>query len=148
MSFTHATDERPTRYLRLSSAVLSVDDLEASEAFYRTLLKMTTTVRTTSAALLANEGGYQLYLRELGPRAAHGLRGIGIPVVIWTATDGDDLSRCERFLREHSRHVDTVQGDGFALVEGRDPSGLPVVLTYPGPDQLARDQVIPRVYEW
>jgi len=73
---------------------------------------------------------------------------IGIPVVIWTATDEDDLSRCERFLREHSRHVETVHDDGFTLVEGCDPSGLPVVLTYPGPDELARDRVISRVYEW
>jgi len=38
--------------------------------------------------------------------------------------------------------------DGFVWVEGRDPSGVPVVITYPGPEESARNAIISRVYSW
>jgi catechol 2,3-dioxygenase-like lactoylglutathione lyase family enzyme len=33
-----------------------------------------------------------------------------------------------------------------ALIEGRDPSGLPVLMAYPGPDEVARLGIISRYY--
>lgn len=67
---------------------------------------------------------------------------------IWTAADEEDLERCERFLRDRSAHVQTMTLDGFRVIEGRDPSRLPVVMTYPGPDEVARHQIMSRIYAW
>ena len=133
---------------RLSSAVMFVHDLDASVAFYSDVLQMDVTVRESSAALLVNAGSFQLYLREMGPRTPHLLGAIGVQYVIWTASSAEDLDRCERVLNEHSRHVTRHVVDGITFVEGMDPGGVPVVITYPGPDQAARHAIMQRVYFW
>jgi catechol 2,3-dioxygenase-like lactoylglutathione lyase family enzyme len=137
-----------TREARLASAVMFVHDLDASVSFYRELLSMEVTVRSTSAALLASAAGFQLYLRSMGPDAQHALGGVGVQYVIWTAPDQEDLRRCERLLKDRGVHVRTQTADDFTLVEGRDPSGLPVVVTYPGPDQAVRHEIMSRIYAW
>jgi catechol 2,3-dioxygenase-like lactoylglutathione lyase family enzyme len=125
-----------------------VGDLESSVRFYCELLNMNVTVRSNAAALLANPDGFQLYLRSVGPNAQHALGGIGVQHVIWTAHDAEDRRQCERFLREAGGHVRTQTADGFTLVEGRDPSDLPVVITYPGPDEAVRHEIMSRIYSW
>jgi hypothetical protein len=35
---------------------------------------------------------------------------------------------------------------GFRVLEGRDPDGLPVLISYPGPDQAPRREIIDRIY--
>jgi hypothetical protein len=109
---------------------------------------MEVTVRGNSAALLVGADESQLYLRAVGPDALHALGSVGVQYVIWTAADDEDLRRCEQFLRERSAHVNTWTADGFTLVEGRDPSGVPVMVTYPGPDQAVRHEIISRIYAW
>jgi hypothetical protein len=126
--------------------VLFVHDHDASADFYRDLLKMEVTVRNSTAALLVGQGGFQVYLRAVGPKALHPVGHVGAQYVVWTANDLDDFRRCERVLRARSARVDTRQGDGFTLIEGRDPSGLPVLVTYPGPDEVARLEIIARYY--
>jgi len=42
----------------------------------------------------------------------------------------------------------TLTAGGLMLVEGRDPSGVPVVVTYPGPDEAARHRTISQIYTW
>ena len=132
---------------RLASAVMFVRELERSTSFYRELLGMEVTVRSDSAVLLVGAGS-QLYLRERGPGAEHALGSVGVQYVIWTAVDEADLLRCERFLEERSAYVQSHAVDGFTLVEGRDPSGLPVMVTYPGPDEAVRHQISARLYSW
>ena len=117
---------------RLASAVMFVSELELSVAFYRQVLGMEVTIRRTSAALLVNADGFQLYLRKINKRAQHAVGGIGVQYVIWTAADNEDLRRCEQFLKDQSAHVRTQSADNFSLVEGRDPNGVPFVITYPG----------------
>lgn len=134
--------------VRLASAVMFVHDLDASVAFYRELLRMEVTVRRDSAALLVGRAGFQLYLRSMGPSAQHALGGVGVQYVIWTAPDHEDLLRCEHLLKDAHAHVGTQTADGFTLVEGRDPSGVPVVVTYPGPDQAVRHEIMSRIYAW
>lgn len=133
---------------RLASAVMFVRDLDSSVSFYRELLGMTVTVADNTAALLVSADGFQLYVRSMGPNAAHALGGVGVQYVIWTAPDLEGLRRCERLLRDGGGHVRTRTADGFTLVEGRDPSDVPVVLTYPGPDQAMRHEIMARIYEW
>lgn len=133
---------------RLASVVMFVHDLELSVRFYRELFRMDVTVREASAALLVGDGDSQLYLRAMGSRAQHSLGSVGVNCVIWTAADNDDLRRCEHFFEERSAHVYTETADGFTLVEGRDPSDVPVMVAYPGPDQAARHQIMSRIYGW
>ncbi|GGW72749.1 hypothetical protein GCM10010381_66890 [Streptomyces xantholiticus] len=141
------TGNRPDAHgPRLSSVVVFVHDHDASADFYRELLNMEVTVRTATAALLVGLGGFQVYLRTVGPGAAHPVGHVGAQYVIWTADSLEDFERCERVLRARSDRVDTREGEGFTLIEGRDPSGLPVLVAYPGPDEVERLEIISRYY--
>jgi hypothetical protein len=141
-----ARDEgRPPR-LRLASAVMFVQELGRSVSFYRDLLAMDVRLRDDTAALLVSPDGFQLYLRSMGSGAQHPLGHVGIQYLIWTADGEDDLRRCERLLAR-SGHVTSQTVDGITVVEGRGPDDVPIVVTYPGPDQAPR-QIPPRIYEW
>jgi catechol 2,3-dioxygenase-like lactoylglutathione lyase family enzyme len=135
-----------TRGPRLASVVVFVHDHDASADFYRELLNMEVTVRTTTAALLVGHNGFQVYLRAVGSKAAHPVGHVGAQYVIWTADGPDDFQRCERMLRARSDYVNTRHGEGFTVIEGRDPSGLPVLVAYPGPDEVTRLEIITRIY--
>ncbi|MFD7480512.1 VOC family protein [Streptomyces sp. NPDC059837] len=111
---------------RMASVVVFVHDHDASADFYQELLNMEVTVRTATAALLVGHNGFQY--------------------VIWTADGPDDFQRCERVLTARSGHVYTREAEGFTLLEGMDPSGLPVLVAYPGPDEVARLEIIARYY--
>ncbi|QEV56554.1 VOC family protein [Streptomyces platensis] len=123
-----------------------VHDHDASADFYQELLNMEVTVRTTTATLLVGHNGFQVYLRAVGPQAAHPVGHVGAQYVIWTADGPGDFQRCERVLRAQSDRVYTMHGEGFTVIEGRDPSGLPVLVAYPGPDEVARLEIISRYY--
>jgi catechol 2,3-dioxygenase-like lactoylglutathione lyase family enzyme len=131
---------------RLASVVLFVYDHDVSADFYRELLNMEVTVRTATAALLVSPNGMQVYLRAVGPQAAHPVGHIGAQYVIWTADGPDDFQRCERVLEARSGHVYRRKAAGFTLLEGKDPSGLPVLVAYPGPDEVARLEIFARAY--
>jgi catechol 2,3-dioxygenase-like lactoylglutathione lyase family enzyme len=134
---------------RLSTAVMFVHDLDASVTFYREVLQMTVTVQEPAAALLVSAASFQLYLRQVGLRTPHPLGAIGVQYVIWTASSPNDLDRCERALSDGGRRPVTRHVvDGITFIEGRNPSGVPVVITHPGPDQTARHAIMQRVYSW
>ncbi len=134
--------------LRLASAVMFVHELERSVAFYQELLALKVTVQDGTAALLVSPDGFQLYLRGMDADAVHPLGNVGVQYLIWTADGADDLRRCEAVLRAHSPHVSSQTTDGFTIVEGRGPDDVPVVVTYPGPDQAPRTGILPRIYRW
>lgn len=138
----------PPPRLRLASAVMYVQELERSVAFYRELLGLEVTHRDETAALLVTPEGFQLYLRSMGLGTQHPLGSVGIQYVVWTADGEEDLRRCERVLRAHSDHVSSQSVDGFTWVEGRGPDDVPVVVTYPGPDQAPRHRILQRIYQW
>lgn len=134
---------------RLASVVVFVRDLDQSVDFYRELLLMTETVRTATAALLVGAGDAQLYLRVMGPGGEHPLGAIGVQYVIWTADGPRDLARCERVLKRRAAHVSSRDSDdGVRMIEGRDPDGLPVVISHPGPQGAARHDIMARIYAW
>ncbi|MWV49630.1 hypothetical protein GRS96_10130 [Rathayibacter sp. VKM Ac-2803] len=134
--------------MKLASAVMFVTDLDASVHFYEQLLTARTSVRTPSAALLVGPEKDQLYLRAVGDRDQHPLGAVGIQYLIWTASDPAELDRCEELLRERSTRVSRRELDGFTLVEGEGPDGLPVVISFPGPSQHPRPEIISRIYAW
>ena len=145
-----ATADGPERRPRptLASAVMFVADLDRSVDFYRELLGLEATTRDDDAALLVSPDGYQLYLRTMGERALLFSGTIGIQYLIWTAESEEDLDRCERVLKEHSPRVTSTTTDGFRVVEGRGPDGVPVVVTFPGPAQAPRSEILKRIYVW
>jgi catechol-2,3-dioxygenase len=96
---TAGNEEQPPR-LRLTSAVMFVQELGRSVSFYRDLLAMEVRLRDDTAALLVSPDGFQLYLRSIGSGAQHPLGHVGIQYLIWTADDEDDLRRCERCWRD------------------------------------------------
>nr|WP_233194010.1 MULTISPECIES: hypothetical protein [unclassified Cryobacterium] len=116
--------------------------------FYKKLLGFDVTVRNNSAALLVGADDGELNLREIGARAEHPLGPVGIQYLIWTAEDEEELRRCERVLRAQSPHVTSQTIDGFRMVEGRGPDDVPIVVTYPGPEQAPRHEIVQRIYEW
>ncbi|NUS11630.1 MAG: VOC family protein [Streptomyces sp.] len=144
-----ASDASADRGPRLASVVVFVRDLDLSADFYRELLLMTETVRTSTAALLVGAGGAQLYLRVMGASGEHPLGAIGVQYVIWTADSPQDLERCERVLKQRSAHLSSREtADGVTMIEGRDPDGLPVVISHPGPQGNARQEIMARIYAW
>lgn len=134
--------------LRLASAVMFVGELERSVRFYRELLALDVAVHSNTAALLVSPDGFQLYLRSMGSGTHHPLGHVGIQYLIWTADGEDDLRRCEQVLRAWSGQVTSQTVDGFTLLEGRGPDDVPVLVTYPGPDEVPRHQILGRFYRW
>ncbi len=132
--------------MRLASVVLNVFDLQASVSFYRDLLGLQTTADESTAALLVGADGSQLFLRALGSHAAHVTEGVGIHSVFWTAPSPMELRRCEQVLKDRHAYVGTYESDGFVWVEGRDPSGVTVAVSHPGPDQVPRNHIVTHVY--
>jgi catechol 2,3-dioxygenase-like lactoylglutathione lyase family enzyme len=132
--------------MRLASVVLNVFDLQESVSFYRDLLGLQTTAHSGDAALLVGADGSQLFLRSLGSHASHPTEGVGIHAVFWTAPNPAELRRCEQVLKDRHAYVATHESDGFVWVEGRDPSGVTVAVSHPGPDQVPRNRIIARVY--
>jgi len=134
--------------MRLSSAVMFVSDLDRSVVFYCDLLQLTVAVKDDSAALLIGPENYELYLRGKGAQASHVLGSVGIQYLIWSAESEEDLNRCEEALRRESRQVRRQHLDGFDAVEGPGPDHVPIMIMYPGPDQVTRHKIIPRIYSW
>ncbi len=133
---------------RLGSVVMFVHDLARSVAFYGDVLGLEVADRSPTAALLVSADGAQLILRAMGSNAAHALGGVGIQYVVWTAAGEDDLDRCERTLRERSAHRATRRAGPAAVVEGRDPDDIVMMITYPGPDQMPLHELPARIYGW
>ncbi|MEJ7691248.1 MAG: VOC family protein [Nocardioidaceae bacterium] len=144
---TFSTGERRP-HLKLASAVMFVRHLDRSVAFYRELLGLEVTVQDREVALMVSPDGYQLYLRSTGEQAQHALGSVGIQYLVWTAENEEDLRRCERVLRAQSPRVTSQTVDGFTVVQGRGPDDVPVVVTYPGPEQAPRHQILQSIYAW
>jgi catechol 2,3-dioxygenase-like lactoylglutathione lyase family enzyme len=134
--------------MRLASLVIFVSNLEASIAFYRELLDVEATIINDTAALLVGAGGNQIYLRSIGVRGSRPLGGLGLQYMLWSAGSEEEFLRCQEALRIGSPHVVTTQHQGFQMVEGRDPDDMPVLVSYPGPEQVPRREIISRIYEW
>ncbi len=131
--------------MRLASVVLNVFHLDEAVGFYRQLLDLEVSAATDTAALLVGADGSQLFLRSLGSQAAH-VSGVGIHSMFWTAPSQAELQRCEQVLKDRHAYIGTHETDGFVWVEGRDPSGVTVAVSHPGPDQVPRSRIIARVY--
>jgi catechol 2,3-dioxygenase-like lactoylglutathione lyase family enzyme len=137
-----------TKGSRLESAVMFVQNLDRSVAFYREVLGLEVSDHSATACLLTSASGSQLILRAMGGGAVHSLGGVGVQYVIWTAADEEDLDRCERALKEVSAHRETRVGGPVKAVEGRDPDDIVVMIIYPGPSEAPLHELPVRIYGW
>ena len=133
---------------RLGSVVTFVSDLDRSVRFYTELLGLDVADRSPTAALLRSAEGSQLILRSMGGDAPHALGSIGIQYAVWTAAGEQDLRRCEQLLKDRGAYTQTRTGASATAVEGHDPDGLVVVITYPGPDRAPLHELPVRIYGW
>ena len=137
-----------TKGARIDSVVIFVHDLDRSVAFYSGVLALEVTDQSPTAALLTSMSGTQLILRAMGSNAAHLLGGVGVQYVIWTAGDKAELDLCELALKRRSAHRDTRISGQVTALEGRDPDDIPVMIIYPGPDQVPLQELPVRIYGW
>jgi CBS domain-containing protein len=135
------------RSVRLASVVVFVSDLTRSLAFYQPLLRYTMTLIDVDAALLTGPNGSQLYLHQVSDSSIRRTEGVGLQLMAWTAGGPDDLDRCTEVLKERNAYVRRDTNEGITVLEGRDPDGLPVLITYPGPDQAPRHLINARIYQ-
>lgn len=133
---------------RLGSVVMFVHDLDRSVEFYTDVLALEAADRSPTAALLTSPAGAGLILRAMGQTAPHPLGSVGVQYVVWTAAGEEDLARCERALAGRGAHRGTRGDGGITVVEGRDPSDIVLMVTYPGPDQLPLRELPIRIYAW
>jgi CBS domain-containing protein len=133
------------RSIRLASAVVFVSNLEHSLDFYQPLLRYTLTVSEVDAALLAGPGGSQLYLRETGDTSGWQQSGVGVQWLVWTAGGEEDLDRCADLLEQRGALVRRDTSEGINRVEGRDPDGQSILITYPGPERAPRCLIPERI---
>jgi CBS domain-containing protein len=135
------------RSVRLASVVLSVSELTRSVDFYQPLLRYAVVSHNEDAALLTGPDGSQLYLRRVGRAPEPDGERAGLDCAVWTAGGPGDLDRCMQFLVERDAFTNRTNSDGVDVVQGRDPDGLPVLITYPGPDQAPRHVLSRPVYQ-
>ena len=133
---------------RLGTAVMFVQNLDRSVSFYADVLALDVAQRSTTAALLRSPAGPQLILRAMGSHADRALGSVGVQYVVWTAAGKADLDRCEGVLKDRSAHRETRASEGATLVEGRDPDDIPVMVTFPGPDEAPLHELPVRIYGW
>jgi catechol-2,3-dioxygenase len=133
---------------RLGAAVMFVQELDRSVAFYRDVLGLDVADRSTTAALLVAGSGSELILRAMGGNAAHPLGGVGVQYVTWAVAEKADLDQIERALKERQAYRDTRSHEGVVAIEGRDPDDIVVMITYPGADQVPGHRLPARIYGW
>lgn len=133
---------------RLASAVMFVRDLDRSVRFYSELLGLEVTDRSPTAALLTSAAGSHLILRAMGGHGGHALGSVGVQYLVWAAASQADLGRSEQVLDRHAARRETRVTDHVAVVEGRDPDDIMVLVVYPGPDQVPLHELPVRVYGW
>jgi catechol-2,3-dioxygenase len=134
----------PTAQLAL--CVLHVSDLVASIEFYAQVLDLSVSLRTDTAAMLTTDDGCQLVLLELGERLEPTTGSVGIQHVVWAAADRTDLNNIELKLKCLGARVSRQTIDGVTYVEGRDPSGLPIIVTNPSPHHAPPAHIFNRIY--
>jgi len=134
--------------IRLRSAVIFVRNLDTSVPFYRELLDLEVVDTSTTAALLGSADGSQLALRAFGDNAPRALASIGVQYLVWSTGSRADLDLRAEILRRHSAYRETRTDQDIAVVEGRDPDDLPILIVYAGDDRAPMRTLPARIYAW
>ncbi|MEO6793715.1 MAG: VOC family protein [Mycobacterium sp.] len=126
---------------RIDSCLMRVSELERSVDFYRDVFQCRVSIREPDAALLLTPDGFQIYLRTHETSGTGGITDIGIEQVMWSASSKEELQRIEHRLRIRYPSTYSNTLDGISYVDGVDPDGIRVLVTYPTPQQLPREVI-------
>ncbi len=134
--------------VRLGAAVVFVRNLDRSVSFYTDVLGLPVADRSSTAALLGEDGGAQLVLRAFGDNATHPLGALGVQYLVWQTDSREDLDRRTELLRQRSAYRETHRTASGVTVEASDPDGLVLMLAYrPAGDPTLRS-LPARIYAW
>ena len=134
--------------IRIGAVVLFVHNLDRSERFYRDVLALEVTDRSTTAVLLTSDCGAQLILRAIGENAPHPLGSAGMQYVLWATDSRAEFDRCERALEDRKAHLETRRSGASSVVEGRDPDDGVIIIQHHGPGSARLSELPPRIYAW
>ncbi len=130
----------------IASSLIFVAELERSVSFYREVFACTVSVRHGNGALLLAPGGFQIYLVAIGDRQEHRTGGIGEHHLLWTTHSATALDHFEQLFKDRGCYTYTHVSGGVTFVEGSDPDGIRVVVSYPSPQQHPRSVLDGRLY--
>lgn len=126
---------------RIDSCLMRVSELQRSVNFYRDVFQCRVAIREPDAALLLTPDGFQIYLRTREASGTGGINDIGIEQIMWSASSEEELQRIERLLRIRYPSTYSNTLGGISFVDGIDPDGIRVLVTYPTPQQLPREVI-------
>ncbi|GGX76234.1 VOC family protein [Streptomyces fructofermentans] len=132
--------------MKISSLIIRVAELERSIEFYSRVLGVEVALRDTNLVLLTSADGSQIYLH--GQNSTRTTGRLGLHAATWTAESEADLLAVESRLKELEAHRRTMKHDDYMIVEGRDPDGMAVLISYPGPSDSVRRTIISAVATW
>ena len=125
-----------------TSCVIVVSDLDRSVNFYVDLFDCRVTIRESDVALLLSPDNFQFYLRLADDFApVQRVEQIGFQQIIWSADSADALAEIERKIRHYYPSTYTNVANGITFVDGIDPDGNRVLVTWPTPAQLPREVI-------
>ncbi|MET8778016.1 VOC family protein [Nocardia sp. NPDC050713] len=127
--------------VRAASCLLEVSNLDRSIRFYCDVLECHVSIHEPDAALLLTPEGFQLYLRVSGMPARRYVGDLGVVHLIWSTDSKAELDRIEHRMRAHYPSTHTSTANGISFVDGVDPDGCRVLITYPTPEQLPREVI-------
>ncbi|MGV9820620.1 VOC family protein [Nocardia xishanensis] len=127
--------------VRAASCLIEVSDLDRSIRFYRDVFECRVSIHEPDAALLLTPDGFQLYLRVSQTSLRRNIGDLGVVQIIWSADSRSELDRIERRLRAHYPSTHTTTANGINFIDGVDPDGCRVLITYPHPEQLPREVI-------
>jgi catechol 2,3-dioxygenase-like lactoylglutathione lyase family enzyme len=131
---------------QLAMCVVYVRDLTASVEFYAEVLDLAVSVRTQAAAMLTTDAGCRLVLLETEGNSEPQVGAVGIQYVVWAAAGCSDLNNIDLKLKCLGARVSRQTIDGVTYVEGRDPNGLPIIVTNPSPHDAPTAHIFNRIY--
>ena len=126
---------------RVTSCLMRVFDLDRSVNFYRDVFECHVALHEPEAALLLTPGGFQIYFRAHEALGTRGIDDVGVEEIIWSAGSEAELQRTEQRLRTYYPSTYTNTLNGITFVDGVDPDGNRVLITYPTPEQLPREVI-------
>jgi catechol 2,3-dioxygenase-like lactoylglutathione lyase family enzyme len=124
--------------VRAGSCLMRVSDLQSSQRFYCDVFECRVALQEPDAALLLTPAGFQLYLRVSETSRRRKIGDLGVEQIVWSADSKTELDRIEHRLRTYCSTTYTNTANEVSFVDGVDPDGCRVLVTYPTPAQLPR----------
>ncbi|WP_409436561.1 glyoxalase [Mycobacterium sp. SMC-14] len=109
--------------------------------FYCHVFQCEVAICDKDAALLLTPDGFEIYLRTNEASRAGGITGVGVEQIMWSVGSEEELQQIEQRMRVHDPSAYSNTLGEISFVDGADPDGIRVLVTYPTPQQLPREVI-------